>query len=126
MAPDEKEIRNLVQTWMDATIAGDAETVLELMADDIVFSVVGAEPFGKQAFAEMATGNPDGMTIRGTNDIVELQVLGDWAFTRNHIKIEMTLEGQAPVSRSGFTLTLFRKENGKWLLARDANMVTAD
>lgn len=126
MNNDETEIRALVQTWMDATIAGDTQQVLDLMADDAVFSVVGADPFGKQVFADMAQGNPDGMSIKGTNEIVELQVLGDWAFTRNHISIEMSLRGQEPVLRSGYTLTLFRKDGGAWLLARDANMVTTD
>ena len=27
----------------------------------------------------------------------------------------------SPVTRAGNTLTIFKKENGKWLLARDAN-----
>jgi hypothetical protein len=26
--------------------------------------------------------------------------------------------------RAGFTLTILRKENGRWLLARDANLLT--
>jgi hypothetical protein len=26
--------------------------------------------------------------------------------------------------RSGYTLTILRKEQGKWLLARDANLLT--
>jgi len=34
-------------------------------------------------------------------------------------------EDSEPVSRSGYTLTLFRKnDDGKWRLARDANLVT--
>jgi ketosteroid isomerase-like protein len=32
--------------------------------------------------------------------------------------------GAAPVVRTGPTLTVFRKEGGRWLLARDANMLT--
>jgi uncharacterized protein (TIGR02246 family) len=48
---DERAIRDLVATWMAASQAGDLETVLGLMADDVVFIVPGREPFGKEAFA---------------------------------------------------------------------------
>jgi ketosteroid isomerase-like protein len=36
----------------------------------------------------------------------------------------MTPEGGEPVKRSGYTLTILRKESGRWLLARDANLLT--
>jgi uncharacterized protein (TIGR02246 family) len=127
MTDEEAEIRALVQRWMDATVAGDANSVLELMADDVVFTVVGGEPFGKETFAALSQGNPTGMSIEGTNEIIEFKLLGDWAFTRNRISLVVRTEGNPPMSRSGYTLTLFRKEaDGKWRLARDANMVTAD
>src|SRR5947209_15788168 len=51
MTTDEQAIRDLVSTWMSATKAGDTETVLSLMSDDVVFMVPGGEPFGKEAFA---------------------------------------------------------------------------
>jgi uncharacterized protein (TIGR02246 family) len=41
MQSDEQEIRQLVATWMAATKAGELETVLSLMADDVVFLLVG-------------------------------------------------------------------------------------
>lgn len=56
MSEDERAIRELVESWMAATKAGDAATVLGLMSDDVVFMVPGAEPFGKQAFATALKG----------------------------------------------------------------------
>jgi uncharacterized protein (TIGR02246 family) len=41
MDNDEREIRELVSTWMSATEAGDTEKVLSLMSDDVVFLVAG-------------------------------------------------------------------------------------
>jgi ketosteroid isomerase-like protein len=35
----------------------------------------------------------------------------------------MTPEGGEPVKRSGYTLTILRKELGQWRLARDANLI---
>jgi len=124
MTRDEAAIRQLVDTWMRASREGDTATVLSLMTDDVVFMTPGREPFGKDAFAAAA----DGMTnvaIDGRATIVELQVLGDCAYVRNHIDLTMTPPGGSAVRRSGYTLTIFRKQpDGRWLLARDANLVT--
>jgi uncharacterized protein (TIGR02246 family) len=125
MTEDERAIRDLVAAWMEATRRGDTAAVLDLMTDDVVFSVPGREPFGKEAFAS-ASKAMEGMAFEGANEIVELKVLGDWAFVRNHIRISLTEPGKPPIRRSGYTLTLLQKEGPRWRLARDANMVTAE
>src|SRR5215468_9344982 len=51
MTDDEGAIRVLIETWMKASQAGDIDTVLDLMTEDVVFMVPGREPFGKEAFA---------------------------------------------------------------------------
>ena len=123
MSSDERAIRDLVETWMRASQAGDTAKVLSLMADDVVFMVPGQEPFGKDAFAAMAKGM-SGVRMEGSSDIRELQVLGDWAYLRNHITVAVTPPNGKVMKRAGYTLTVLRKENGKWLLARDANLLT--
>jgi uncharacterized protein (TIGR02246 family) len=124
MSPDERAIRELVGTWMKASRAGDIATVLGLMSDDVIFMVPGREPFGKQTFAANSRGM-DGVRLEGTSDIRELKVLGDWAYLRNYIEISITPPGGETVRRSGYTLTILRKgPDGKWLLARDANLVS--
>lgn len=123
MSPDERAIRELVNTWMKASRAGDTETVLGLMSDDVIFMVPGREPFGKQTFAANSR-SMDGVRLEGSTDIRELKVLGDWAYLRNFVEITITPAGGTPIQRSGFTLTILRKEpDGRWLLARDANLV---
>ena len=123
MTDDERAIRELVATWMKASQAGDTSTVLSLMADDVVFQVPGREPFGKAEFAAMAQGMA-GVRMEGLSEIRELQVLGDCAYLRNHITVTVTPPGGKPVTRAGTTLTILRKDGGKWLLARDANLLT--
>ena len=124
MTEDERAIRQLVSTWMAASQAGDTETVLSLMADDVVFMVPGQEPFGKEAFAAAARGMRN-VRMEGTSDIRELTVLGDWAYLRNHLVVTVTPPGGQPVRRAGYTLTILRKTPaGQWLLARDANLMT--
>jgi uncharacterized protein (TIGR02246 family) len=126
MNEDEREIRTLVATWMDATRAGDLDTVLGLMAEDVVFLVHGREPMmGKAAYAAAtramaAHGAP---AIDGHSDIREIGVHGDVAFMWARLTVVMTPPGGAPTTRVGPTLTVLRKERGRWVIARDANLL---
>jgi uncharacterized protein (TIGR02246 family) len=122
---DEQQIRDLVATWMSATRAGDIDTVLSLMTDDVVFLVTGQPPFGKQEFAR-ALSVPAGAPmpqIDGRSEIEEIRVLGEWAYMRTRLTVEVTAANRT-TKRAGHTLSLLRKSGGKWLLARDANMLT--
>ena len=124
---DERAIRAVVDRWMKASAENDLDTVLDLMTDDVVFEVAGKEPFGKEVFAANSRGMYD-MRIEGTSDIVELQINGDWAFLRNHMRIAVTGADGAPAQRrSGYTLTLLRKESdGQWRVMRDANLLAPE
>jgi len=120
---DEDAITAVVDQWMEATRQGDLDTVLSLMTDDVVFMVPGSEPFGKERFAEVSRTMKD-TKIDGTSRIIEMKVMGNWAFVRNLITLTITPEGGTPMMRSGYTLTLLRKNgDGLWKLARDANLV---
>lgn len=126
MPTDEEQIRQLVATWMAASKAGDTETVLSLMSDDVVFLVPGRPPMTKADFAaaSKAQSGSDAPQIDGTSEIEELRVLGDWAFLRTKLRVVVTPPNGAPtVVRAGHTLTILRKDNGKWVLARDANLL---
>ncbi len=124
---DEKAIQDLVDTWLVASAQGDHETVLELMTDDVVFMVPDQEPFGKEAFKAISE-QMKGVRMKAEHEIKELHVLGDWAYLRGRLNITMTPQGGgAPAHRSGYTLTLLQKgTDGKWRIARDANLVTPD
>ncbi len=126
MNADEQEIRQLVETWMSATKAGDTAKVLSLMADDVVFLRPGHEPMvGKAAFS--ATAQPQGTQsapkFEGTSEVQEVKVLGDWAFMWCRLKVVATMPDGKTNTRMGHTLSILKKQNGRWLLARDANML---
>jgi uncharacterized protein (TIGR02246 family) len=49
---DELQIREVIERWNSATAAGDLETVLGLMAEDVVFLQPGRPPMkGRAAYA---------------------------------------------------------------------------
>ena len=126
MENDEQQIHGLVEKWLAATRAGDTATVLKLMADDVVFLVPGVEPFGKDVFAANSA-NMKGFRIEGRSEIQELKILGDWAWMRTRLRVAVTPPNGTEVVRSGYTLTILRKEpDGRWVLVRDANLLTAE
>jgi uncharacterized protein (TIGR02246 family) len=126
MSSDEQEIRQLVSTWMTASKAGDTETVLSLIAEDVVFLTPGRPVMRKADFAaamraQSGAGAPQ---FDGTSEIQEIKVLGDWAFMWSKLAVVVTPPGNAqPMTRAGHTLSILKKNNGKWMLARDANML---
>ena len=124
MSDDERAIRELVETWMEASRASDTTAVLELMTDDVVFMVPGHEPFGKEEFRETSEMMRD-VRLDGNAEIREIEVAGDRAWIRNHIDITITQPDGGSLRRSGYTLTILRKGgDGRWRLYRDANLVS--
>lgn len=127
MSDDERQIRDLVATWMSATRAGDLATVLDLMTDDAVFLVAGRPPFGKQEFARQMTPPPSGTplpTFDGHSEIREIHVEGNLAYIQTELTVDTTPPGGPTTRRTGHALTVLRKHGGRWQLARDANLLT--
>ena len=127
MESDEQEIRQLVATWMTATKAGDVETVLSLMADDVVFLMPGQPVMRKADFAAAARAQSgqDGPRFDGASEIQEIKIFGEWAFMWTKLTVVVTPPGNGNLmTRAGHTLSILNKQNGKWVLARDANMLS--
>jgi uncharacterized protein (TIGR02246 family) len=127
---DQEKIREVIATWMRASAEGDIERVLSLMAEDVVFLVPGRPPMrGREAFAAASREMAGKVRFEGKSDVQEIQVAGDYAFCWSHLAVTATpLEGGGePVRRSGPVLSVFRREpDGRWVLYRDANLLTAD
>jgi hypothetical protein len=64
------------------------DAVLPMIADDALFTVAGAEPFGKKEFEAQARKMKD-VRMDGRTDILEIEVLGDRAWMRGHITVRM-------------------------------------
>lgn len=126
MDKDAQAIRNLIETWLRATREGDVDTVLDLMTPDVVFLVPGHESMqGRDAFAASLRAVLGTHAIESASEIDEIVVSGDLAYCRTRLKVTVTSKhGGTPMLRSGHTLSIMRRcEDGKWRLARDANMV---
>lgn len=126
MSRDAEQIRTLFSTWQKATLEGDSETLERLMAEDVVFLTAEFEPMvGRNAFLEIAQAAPRPFRIDFDGELKELEIFGDWAYAWNRLAVTIIpVQGAEPIRRSGNILTILHKENGAWVLKRDANMLT--
>ena len=67
---------------------------------------------------------PRPATLDGKSEIQEIKVLGGWAFMWTKLSVTATPpDGSPPMERAGHTLTVLRKEQDMWVIARDANLL---
>jgi uncharacterized protein (TIGR02246 family) len=122
---DEQQIREWQAKWMEASRAGDVAALLDMLAPDALFLTVGNEPMTRDDFAARAGAARGKVKIEGRPEIRELTVLGDTAICWSYLAIAITPEGAPAMNRAGNILSIFRRgADGKWLLWRDANLLT--
>jgi uncharacterized protein (TIGR02246 family) len=123
---DERQIRKLVDSWIAASNARNLPALMDMMTDDVVFMTPGRGPFGKAEFAADSQ-RMKSVTIDARAEVQEIEVFGPRAYIRNHIRVELTSPGQAPRRMSGYAMSILRKEaDGRWRIARDANLVVPE
>jgi len=122
---EETAIRELVATWLRASKAGDSQTVLNLMAEDVVFLQPGQPPMrGRSGFAAAQKAMSD-IDIEASSEIQEIRILGEWAWCWNRLTVVVTPRGGgASIKRTGDVLSLLQKQAGRWVIVRDANMLS--
>ena len=126
MSPDEQAIRNLIAEWHRATAAGDVDTILGLMSEDVVFLVSGKPPMkGRDAFEKGLRELLESHRIESNGEVQECEVSGDLAYCWTMLTVRIIpLSGGDSSERSGSALSIFRKQtNGSWRLVRDANLL---
>ena len=81
MDTDEQAIRDLVAQWHRATAAGDVDTVLGLMSEDVVFLVAGKPPMeGRSTFEKGLRSLLKSHRIDSSGEVQECVVAGDLAY----------------------------------------------
>ena len=126
MEPEERTIREVHTTWIDAVNAGDLDRLLAMIADDVVLLNPGGEPLGPDGFATRFSDAHQQLRFRCTSELEEVVVVGDVAYTRSRDALSVTPRAGGEETRhAGYRLTVYRKQpDGRWLLARDAHTLS--
>lgn len=126
---DEQAIRNLVEEWHRTTAVGDTTSLMNLMADDVVFLTAGQPPMrGREAFRVAFDAVLKSMRIESRGEIQEVIVAGDCAYCWTQLSVTIIPRSSGTAMRRvGPALTIFRKKaGGAWVVSRDANMLTLE
>ena len=123
MGPDERAIREMHSTWIDAVNAGDLACLLRLMADDVVFLNPGQAAFGRDGFSPNFAAAHQRARIHCTSELQDVVVVGEVAYTLSTDSLSVTPRaGGEAMQLASHRITVYRKQaDGRWLLARDAH-----
>ena len=126
MGPDDRAIRELHSTWIDAVNAGDLARLLPLMAHDVVFLTPGQAPVGRDGFSTNFSAAHQQVRVRCHSELEEVVVVGEVAYTRSRDSLSVTPHaGGEAMQFAGHRMTVYRKQpDGRWLLARDAHTLS--
>jgi len=122
---DEQQIRQVMDDWRRHTAEGNVDGLLSLLADDVIFLTPGNPPITKKDFAEGFRKVSAKARIESTQEVKDLRASGDIAYAWSYLNIVLIpKDGGKRSESSGHVLTVYRKSpSGRWLLARDANLV---
>ena len=126
MGSDEQALRAVHATWIAAANAGDLESLLALMTDDVVFLNPGQEPVGRDGFPDRFTAGHRQFDLRCVSELEEVVVAGGIAYTLCRDTLSLRPRGGGePKALAGHRMTIYRKQaDGRWLLARDAHTLS--
>ena len=126
MGPDERAIREVHSTWIEAVNAGDLVRLLTMMADDAVFLSPGRAPFGRDGFSDGFSAAHKQLRINCISELEEVVVVGEVAYTRSRDSLSVIPRaGGKAMQMAGHRITVYRKQpDGCWLLARDAHTLS--
>ena len=130
MGPDERAIRQVHSTWIEAVNAGDLVRLLTMMADDAVFLNPGRAPFGRDGFSDGFSAAHKQARIHCISELEEVVVVGEVAYTRSRDSLTVIPRdsgeaGGEAKQFAGHRITVYRKRpDGRWLLARDAHTLS--
>ena len=127
MGTDERAIREVHSSWIEAVNAGDLDRLLSLMADDVVFLNPGQAPVGREGFAAGLSAAHRQARVRCLSELEEVVVAGDIAHTRSRDSLSVVPhDGGEATQLAGYRITIYRKQpDGRWLLSRDAHTLSA-
>ena len=130
MGPDERAIREVHSTWIEAVNAGDLVRLLTMMADDAVFINPGRAPFGRDGFSDGFSAAHKQVRINCISELEEVVVVGEVAYTRSRDSLSVIPRDSGEVGGeakqlAGHRIAVYRKRpDGRWVLARDAHTLS--
>ncbi len=117
-----QEIQKVLETYLSARVAGDADLWLSLWDEGGVQLFPGSRASGMDVLREVTHARFDAVPVNSAKiDTANITVVEDYAFAHGHFVIERVANG-IPILFDGKFLTILKKQaDGKWKLFRDCS-----
>ena len=118
---DMEAIKQLAEDWRSGWLAGDADALLSLYADDAVLMPWGQPAvFGKDAIRPLYQSVLQGFTFKSQNRLMDVEASGSLGYFWCAYKITATPKaGGAPLEEEGKAVFIVKREHGgAWKIAR--------
>ena len=124
---DELQIRKAFQSLMQGGTEGDLDSVLRLLAEDVVFFLPGRPALrGRDPFAATFRETLKHSQIQAAFEIQDIRIADGHAYCWSQLSLSITpRRGGLPKRRAGSVLAVFRKDpDDSWRLFHYANLFT--
>ncbi len=118
---DIRAIKQLAADWRAGWLAGDAEALLSLYADQPVLMAQGQPAiFGKAAIRPLYRALLKEVTIKSRGKLMEVKVAGDWGYFWSTYALTATPKaGGKPIQSKGKSVFIVQRDGrGAWKIAR--------
>lgn len=117
-----QEIQKVLEAYLSARVAGDANLWLSLWDEAGVQLFPGSRANGMDVLREITPARFAAVPVTSaTIDTADITVLDDYAFAHGHFVIERVADG-TPIPFDGKFLTILKKQaDGSWKLFRDCS-----
>ena len=124
MNSNEQDVLAVYEQWFRAMQAGDVQSALALVTEDVVFKGPGSPAaVGKRALGARLEAFHRDFSEVVSFEVQEVEVVSDWAYAS--VAEQATVHskvGKNPVMVSGLHLSILRRDGqGGWRIARDVS-----
>lgn len=117
---DIEAIRQLAEDWRSGWLAGDADALLSLYADDPVLMPWGQPTvFGKEAIRPLYQSVFKDYTIKSQTTLMDVEASGDLGYFWCTYALTATPKaGGESLEEEGKSVFIVKREHGAWKIAR--------
>lgn len=118
---DLRAIRQLAADWRSGWLAGDADALLSLYADEPVLMPQGQPAvYGKETIRELYQAVLQEVTIQSEGQLMEVEASGDWGYFWSTYRLTAAPKagGEATESEGKSLFIVKRQTDGTWKIAR--------
>jgi uncharacterized protein (TIGR02246 family) len=126
MESDERAIRELHRSWIEAVNKRNLRGLLDSITEDVIFLGPGQAPASRDAFSSRFLEAHEQARIDCTSELQDVVVVGGVAYTLSRDTLTvMPRDGGDEMRFAGYRSTVYRKHaDSQWLLARDTHTLS--